>query len=295
VFARARPWTIDRLARAGRIVTIDLRGPADTLTLLHPFDRISACPAPGWRRARIGGSAAPALDAAIGGTGLAALDGGRAPLALPSWQLAAACAFEQGTALRVLLADAVGLGKTVQAGLALATLRAAGALDHALVLVPAGLREQWARELEARLGLQSWTADPLSWRAAQARLPPGTSAWCAHPLVLSSIDFVKQPDVLAAAAAVSWDVLVVDEAHNAGPGSDRRAAVHALASGAARLLLVTATPHAGDDEGFESLCTLGARAGETAPLLVRRAREDVGLPRASRCTCCASQARLQSA
>jgi superfamily II DNA or RNA helicase len=279
VRARASNWTIDRAERHGRCTALELRGARGRLTLLHPFDRPSPLrPAP-WTRAPLSRAAGAALDALLQGSPLVALEGGAAPLALPSWQLAPARAFTSGLASRVLLADAVGLGKTIQAGLAIAALRAHGSLAHALVLAPAGLRDQWVAELDARLGLHAWTADPSACRAAEATLPPGVSAWLAHPLVVTSIDYAKQPDVLAAAAAIPWDLLVVDEAHNAGAGSDRRLAADALAARAARVLLVTATPHAGDDRAFDALCAIGARtADDEPPFVIRRTREDAGLP-----------------
>lgn len=277
VSTRGRTWTIDRLHRHDRCTSFHLRAPRAALTLLHPFDRFEAlASAPRWRRRGLCPTAARTLEAVLAGTSLASLDGGPAPLALPAWQRAVAYAFEDGTATRVLLADAVGLGKTIQAGLAIAALRSCDALAHALVIAPAALRDQWTDELASRLGLLAWTADPPGWRSARAALPPGVNAWAAHPLVITSIDYVKQPDVLAAAAAVPWDLLVVDEAHNAGTGSDRRVAADALAARSTRVLLVTATPHAGDDDGFEALCAIGARHGP-APLLVRRRREDAGL------------------
>ena len=68
-------------------------------------------------------------------------------------QLEPALAVLAGHGSRVLLADAVGLGKTVQAGLLLAELRRRGAVQSALVLTPAGLRDQWRRELSLRFGI----------------------------------------------------------------------------------------------------------------------------------------------
>jgi superfamily II DNA or RNA helicase len=284
VSARGRTWVIDRVHRYARCTRLDLRGARVAAALLHPFDRFEAIAAGArWRHGGLNVTGARVFEAAVAGTSLAALEGGPAPLALPDWQFAVARAFESGAATRVLLADAVGLGKTTQAGLAVAALRSHGILAHALVLAPAGLRDQWVDELGARLGLRAWTADPAGWRAARATLPPGVSAWAAHPLVVTSIDYVKQPDVLAAAAAVAWDLVVVDEAHNVGPGSDRRVAADTLAARSARVLLVTATPHAGDDEAFEALCAIGAHGPrDQPPLLVRRRREEAGLTPASR-------------
>ena len=90
----------------------------------------------------------------------------------------------------------------------------------------------------------------------------------------------------------AWDLVIVDEAHACAGDSDRRAAVQALASRAAYVLLLTATPHSGDRESFLALCAIGAAAegassatsaGADQPLLVfRRTRADVGIGTARR-------------
>ena len=74
----------------------------------------------------------------------------RARIELMPYQLEPALALVRGAGMRLLLADDVGLGKTIQAGLVIAELRARGAADRVLILTPAGLREQWARELSER-------------------------------------------------------------------------------------------------------------------------------------------------
>ena len=133
-----------------------------------------------------------------------------------------------------------------------------------------------------RLGLAPWVADPAAFRRQRAEIRPGANAWAAHRLVVASIDYVKQPEVLSLAARVAWDLVVVDEAHNLGSGSDRRVAADALAADASRVLLITATPHAGSDDQFASLCAVGARGTGDCPAIVRRLREEVGLGAAAR-------------
>jgi superfamily II DNA or RNA helicase len=278
VTARGRPWSVVRVQRHARCRTVALAGARSTISLIVPIDRVAARGRERrWRRARVGHVADTVLRVWLEGTLFARLERGPAPLALLPWQLAAASMFDEGRATRVLLADAVGLGKTIQAGLAACALRSRNDAARVLVLTPASLRDPWAQEWSTRLGLAAWVADPASVRRARAELPAGASPWAAHPIVICSIDYVKQPEVLAAAAATAWDLLVLDEAHNAGPGSDRRVAAHALASAASHVVLVTATPHAGEDGGFAALTAIGARAGDEAPVLIRRGRTDVGL------------------
>ena len=105
-------------------------------------------------------------------------------------------------------------------------------------------------------------------------LPIGVNPWVTERIAVASLDYVKRPEVLPAVAACPWDIVIVDEAHGASGDSDRQAAVRTLASRAAYVLLLTATPHSGDHQAFRSLCGFGAVGGD--PLLVfRRTRADV--------------------
>jgi len=193
-------------------------------------------------------------------------------------QLEPALAVVSGRAARLLLADEVGLGKTIQAGLIVAELLARRAIDRVLILTPAGLREQWAQELSQRFAIDAAAVDGRMLRRLATELPVGVNPWSTLAAAIASVDYVKRPEVRPAVAACPWDIVVVDEAHGVAGDSDRRAAVHALATHAPYVLLLTATPHNGDRRAFEALCGLGAvDAPEDPPLLVfRRTRHDVG-------------------
>src|SRR5690606_30956964 len=115
---------------------------------------------------------------------------------------------------RVLLADGVGGGKTIEAGLIIAELTARGLARRTLVLTPAGLRRQWADELQARFGLYPVVLDKAALTGETRTLPVGASPWRANPLVVSSIDMVKRPENAAAIESAPVDLLVVDEAHH---------------------------------------------------------------------------------
>ena len=204
---------------------------------------------------------------------------GRARIELLPHQLEPAIALARGDGCRVLLADEVGLGKTIQAGLAIAELRARGAADRVLIVTPAGLREQWAGELSERFSLQ---ADVVDFRAVARRvsaLPYGVNPWTTWPIAIVSVDYVKRADVLPAVAACAWDIVIVDEAHGLAGDSDRHEAVAALAARAPYVLLLTATPHNGDARAFRSLCAIG---GGPDRLLVFRRTRDVVQPAAPR-------------
>jgi superfamily II DNA or RNA helicase len=191
------------------------------------------------------------------------------------FQLEPALAVVRGFASRLLLADEVGLGKTIQAGLVLAELQQRGWCDRALILTPAGLREQWACELGRRFGIRAAILDAESLRAMSGTLPFGLNPWLVEPVVITSMDFVKQPEVLRASSSVLWDLLIIDEAHQVATARQRASAVRELANHARHVTLLTATPHAGDEAAYNTLCDLG-RLGEDDPLLLfRRTRSEV--------------------
>src|SRR5262249_39758450 len=140
-------------------------------------------------------------------------------------QLEPALAILRGRGSRVLLADEVGLGKTVQAGLILSELRARGAADRVLILTPPGLRDQWADELLDRFQMDARVMDAGALRRFAYALPVGTNPWRASPVAIASIDFVKRPEILQALLELPWDLVVIDEAHGACGPTDRHRAV----------------------------------------------------------------------
>ena len=214
----------------------------------------------------------------------------RAAIDVLPFQLEPSLALVRGHASRFLLADEVGLGKTVQAGLMLAELRQRGWCEHALIVTPAGLRHQWADELRRRFEITAAVIDAASLAALTGSLPFDVNPWAVEPVAITSIDFLKQPEVLRGLADRVWDVLIVDEAHQATIASLRYEAVNALAKRARHVMLVTATPHAGDDRAYRALCAIGEVATDPLGgardrdpiLLFRRTRELAGLPRSRR-------------
>ena len=201
-----------------------------------------------------------------------------ARIALLPYQLEPAIAAMQRGITRLLLADAVGLGKTIQAGLILAEAAARGDMGRALVLTPPGLRDQWAGELRERFGLEPVVADAAWLRSSADELPAWVNPWSVPQVVVASIDFVKRPDVRASVEDIEWDAVVVDEAHQACHDTDRHEVAHALACRARYVLLLTATPHAGDQARFESLCRIGSLVPSEPIAMFRRSRTDAGLP-----------------
>ena len=230
------------------------------IVLLAPFDRPVALAPPGRLRAVSRRAWMAALRTAILGQrepgSLCAA--ARADVDLLPHQLEPALAVVRHGARRLLLADAVGLGKTIEAGLVLAELRARSALDRVLVLAPPGLCNQWCAELEDRFGLEPVVADAGWLRSLRPVLPASINPWSVPGIHVASLDFAKRPEVRRSLERVSWDAVIVDEAHIAAGDSERRAAAHAVAARARFVLLLTATPHSGDHRAFHALCGIGA-------------------------------------
>jgi hypothetical protein len=167
---------------------------------------------------------------------------------------------------RLLLADGVGLGKTVQAGLVLTELLARRRAHRILIVSPAGpLLNQWREEMHRRFGLRFQAIS--DWGALEEKrreLLLGANPFDALALCLLSLDFAKQEKVLQDLERATWDVVVIDEAHRCirmGTASDRedsqrRRLAEVLARQSDALLLLTATPHDGYDAHFASLMEL---------------------------------------
>ena len=287
VFARRRRWRIEDVRPYGNCDLVVLRGAeasniGEIRSVLTPFDAIEAVePRSRPKRVRLARWRAAcrallAADTPPGGLRAAAA----APIDVFPHQLAPALAMVRGLGTRVLLADDVGLGKTMEAGLIVSELRARGAADRVLVLTPAGLRDQWRAEFTSRLGLDATVFDAAEVRRRVATLPHGVNAWSTTSMAIASLDYVKRVEVLPAVASCRWDVVIVDEAHGIAADTDRRRAVEMLADRAVYVVLLSATPHSGDAHAFASLCRTGAHGADDPVLVFRRTRHDVALPAA---------------
>lgn len=256
-----------------------------SLTILAPFDRPIAIDRPRTPRVIRRRQWLHALDRVLLEAhpvdGLASI----APttIRLLPYQLMPALSVIDG-ATRVLIADAVGLGKTIQAGIILRELSAMSDAFRALVLAPAGLREQWCEELASHFGVSPVLSDSAWLRKRASELPRDVNPWSLPGTYVSSHDFVKRPEALRPLEDVTWDLVVLDEAHLVTVGTDRRAAVDAIAARAVRVVMLTATPYSGDRAAFHALCSIGnVGADDPAPLVFARSKADVGagVPRRS--------------
>ncbi|CAJ8262596.1 helicase [Burkholderia pseudomallei] len=163
--------------------------------------------------------------------------------------------------VRLLIADDVGIGKTIEGALIARELLDRGEIQRLTVLCPPHLCEQWQRELAERFHIhavvvRSNTADRL-----ERDLPPGTSLFHAHPYTVVSLDYIKSERRREAFQRHCPEFVIVDEAHTctqAGQGRQQRyQLLKGLADDAERhLVLLTATPHSGDENAFFNLLGL---------------------------------------
>jgi superfamily II DNA or RNA helicase len=122
---------------------------------------------------------------------------------------------------RAILADEVGLGKTIEAGLVAAELRLRGLADRTLVIIPAGLVEQWRDELERKFGL------PTAILTGKDTIPGAAN----QPVLLASLAAARRDPLKSRLSSVGWDLVVADEAHRLRTDCAPRAARRASWSG----------------------------------------------------------------
>ena len=271
VTVRDEQWRIARVDAFDRCAVVTLDAGCRRLRVIEPFDRILPVGRRIVRCHRRTVLRAALKTIAFARPPLGLWTAASATMDLLPYQLEPALAVLRG-ATRLLLADAVGLGKTIQAGLILSELRERGWVERALILSPAGLRATWADELHHRFGIACEVLDQPAIADTVATLPPGINPWTTHATAIASIDYVKRPEVLAALSEVPIDLLIADEAHHLTPGTDRGAAVCRLASRSPWCVLVSATPHSGDDAAFDYLTRIGSQRDSIT--IFRRSRRD---------------------
>jgi superfamily II DNA or RNA helicase len=278
VLLRGRRWRLDATASHTDCVELHLTGTSDgsRRILLWPFDRpVSLDSHPRLHVVRLREwSRAVKKQAALTIDPLTPRSTGTSVDIVP-FQLAPAVAMRAG-ADRILLADEVGLGKTIQAGWIVSDVVVREPDARVLLAVPAALRQQWATEISTRFSLQPAIVDARWLRDAIADLPADVSPWTAPGVYIGSLDFLKRADVADAIARHVWDLLVIDEAHTATAPTDRHAAIERFARHSRRVVSITATPYSGRVSGFASLAAVGATSTSDTPLMFRRSRADVG-------------------
>jgi superfamily II DNA or RNA helicase len=162
--------------------------------------------------------------------------------------------------VRLLIADDVGIGKTIEAGLIIRELLDRGEITRCAILCPPHLVDQWQSELENRFHLRAIALTSASANRVERTLPPGTTLFDQHPFVVVSLDYIKSERHREHFLSIAPDCIVVDEAHTCATGQGKQLRFELLQKLAAKddrhLVLLTATPHSGDNDAFYNLLSL---------------------------------------
>ncbi len=163
--------------------------------------------------------------------------------------------------VRLLVADDVGIGKTIEAGLIARELYDRSEITRFAVLCPPHLVDQWQSELENHFHFKAVALTSSSARRIEKQLPPGVSLFEQHPFVVVSLDYIKSDQHRSHFLSIAPECIIVDEAHTCSSGGRgkqlRFELLQQLASDSERhLILLSATPHSGDDSAFHNLLSL---------------------------------------
>ncbi len=158
---------------------------------------------------------------------------------------------------RILLADAVGLGKTLEIGMILAELARRGRADRVLIICPRHVLEQMQHELWTRFALPFVRLDSLGVQRVRQELPSSRNPFTYFRRVIISIDTLKQDRFVADLRRHRWDAVVIDESHNVTNAATQASQLaRILAPNTDALILASATPHNGRAESFAELIRL---------------------------------------
>ncbi|MGB3516577.1 MAG: DISARM system SNF2-like helicase DrmD, partial [Elainellaceae cyanobacterium] len=177
--------------------------------------------------------------------------------------------------VNLLVADDVGLGKTIEAGLVAQELILRQRVRRILVVCPSSLQVQWQEQMRDKFGLDFRIVDSALMKDLRRRRGIHVNPWTHFPRLITSIDFLKRDrplrlfrEVLPAEGESIYprrfDLMIVDEAHNVAPSGSGKYAIDSQRTAAIRLLephfehklFLTATPHNGYPESFTALLEL---------------------------------------
>ncbi|MDI9526085.1 MAG: helicase-related protein [Pseudomonadota bacterium] len=163
--------------------------------------------------------------------------------------------------VRLLIADDVGIGKTIEAGLIVRELIDRGEISRLAVLCPPHLVEQWQKELFHHFHFKAVALTASSVARLEKNIPHGLTLFDHYGFVVMSLDYIKSERHREHFLSTAPECIVVDEAHTCTIGGKGRQLrfelLRRLADDEARhLIMLTATPHSGDDNAFHNLITL---------------------------------------
>jgi hypothetical protein len=218
---RDRVWRVDGLDREKELIRIssvsgvearhELFAPVELIRpAIHPPPNVNNVGNPGYQRLLL---QALKLDLMHGTAALMGLQ--RSRVIPMSYQLVPVLMALELPAARLLLADDVGLGKTIEAGLIISELLSRRLADRVLFVTPANLREQWQDILKRFFHIDAKIISSRHLRQLERQLLVGGDPWGHYPFLITSIDYAKQGHVLQRIKQYDWGVVVIDEAHNA--------------------------------------------------------------------------------
>ena len=158
---------------------------------------------------------------------------------------------------RLLIADAVGLGKTLEIGMILAELIRRGRGRRILIVTPRHMLEQMQHELWTRFAIPFVRLDSEGVQKVKQKLPATRNPFTFFEKVIISIDTLKQDRFIHDLRKHHWDAVVIDESHNVtNQATQNNQLAHILAPNTDALILASATPHNGNNKSFAQLLTL---------------------------------------
>ncbi len=191
---------------------------------------------------------------------------------------------------RILIADAVGLGKTLAAGILVSELIARGRGRRILVLAVKSMLTQFQKEFWNRFTIPLTRLDSIGIQRVRSRIPTNHNPFYYYDKAIISIDTLKQDaEYRVYLEQAEWDIIVIDEAHNVadrGTGSLRNRLAKLLSRRSDTLIMLSATPHDGKARSFASLVNMLDATAIADPdnysaedfrpgLVIRRFKKDV--------------------
>ncbi len=193
--------------------------------------------------------------------------------------------------IRFLIADDPGAGKTIMSGLIIKELKLRRLAQRILIVAPGHLKDQWRRELKEKFSETFMVLDRSTFNAHY-----GENPWETKDQIITSLDFIKQEEILSTLSSAHWDLVIVDEAHKMAAykygdkikRTQRYKVGDVLSKTSNHLLFLTATPHKGDPENFRLFLDLllpgffatsemveESLRNKDNPLFIRRLKEDL--------------------
>ena len=232
----------------------------------------------------------------------------RGGVQMEEYQLAPVIRAANMPRVRLLLADDVGLGKTIEAGLVAQELIHSHRASRVLIVCPAHLKIKWVDEMAEKFGLEFKIIDRDSALKMRKEYGPSINPWASFPRLVTSIDYLKTEHPRRLFDEYSrrrreespsnrpWDLLILDEAHNAAPSgkkqyirdSERTSLLRAISEQFEHKMFLTATPHNGYRESFTGLLEIldnlrfsrGTDLDKTqlSAVTIRRLKQDIQNP-----------------